>query len=100
MKERQNLFSVEVLAVCFIIRNECASGAAAPAAIFAGVQPSRLILSELPLSGDVVPGILTVQPSRLDSLACCKPRHTKMQTSAHSGSEKTVIPSHFWLPKT
>ena len=44
--------------------------------------------------------LLTVQPSRLDSLACCKPRHTKMQTSAHSGSEKTLVPSHFWLPKT
>ena len=29
---------------------------AAPAAIFAGVQPSRLILRELPLSGGVAPG--------------------------------------------
>ena len=34
----------------------CAFGAAATAAIFAGVQPSRLILSELPLSGGVAPG--------------------------------------------
>ena len=56
LKERQNLFSVEVHAVCFIIKKECAFGAAAPAAIFAGVQPSRLILSELPLSGGVAPG--------------------------------------------
>ena len=56
VKERQNLFSVEVHAVCFIFRKVCASGAAAPAAIFAGVQPSRLILSELPLSGGVAPG--------------------------------------------
>ena len=29
-------------AVCFIIKTECAFGAAARAAIFAGVQPSRL----------------------------------------------------------
>ena len=56
LKERQNLFSVEVHAVCFIYRKVCAFGAAAPAAIFAGVQPSRLILSELPLSGGVAPG--------------------------------------------
>ena len=37
LKERQNLFSVEVHAVCFIYRKVCAFGAAAPAAIFAGV---------------------------------------------------------------
>ena len=29
-------------AVCFIIKTECVFGAAARAAIFAGVQPSRL----------------------------------------------------------
>ena len=45
LKERQTLFSVEVYAVCFIFRKVCAFGAAAPAAIFADVQPSRLILS-------------------------------------------------------
>ena len=39
-----------------IIDMECAFGAAASAAIFAGVQPSRLILSELSLSGGVAPG--------------------------------------------
>ena len=43
-------------AVCFIFRKECAFGAAARAAIFVGVQPSRLILSELSLSGGVAPG--------------------------------------------
>ncbi|MDD6076349.1 MAG: hypothetical protein PUB84_06345 [Bacteroidales bacterium] len=32
----------EMHAVCFIIKTECAFGAAARAAIFAGVQPSRL----------------------------------------------------------
>ena len=35
---------------------QSAFGAAASAAIFAGVQPSRLILGELPLSGGVAPG--------------------------------------------
>ena len=39
-----------------IINVVCAFGAAAPAAIFAGVQPSRLILSELSPSGGVAPG--------------------------------------------
>ena len=43
-------------AVCFIIKTECAFGAAARAAIFAGVQPSRLTLRGLPLSGGVAPG--------------------------------------------
>ena len=45
-----------VLDVYVVINAECAFGAAAPAAIFAGVQPSRLILGELPLSGGVAPG--------------------------------------------
>ena len=39
-----------------VINAECAFGAAAPAAIFAGVQPSRLTLRGLPLSGGVAPG--------------------------------------------
>ena len=39
-----------------VINAECAFGAAAPAAIFAGVQPSRLTLSGLPLSEGVAPG--------------------------------------------
>ena len=45
-----------VLDVYVVINAECAFGAAAPAAIFAGVQPSRLTLRGLPLSGGVAPG--------------------------------------------
>ena len=82
LKERQNLFSVEVHAVCFIFRKVCASGAAAPAAIFAGVQPSRLILSELPLSGGVAPGYsqyslpgwIVLLAVNLDTLKCRRRR--------------------------
>ena len=47
----------------------CAFGAAAPAAIFAGVQPSRLILRVWHAVRGRCPRLLTVQPSRLDSLA-------------------------------
>ena len=43
---------------------------AARAAIFAGVQPSRLILRVFPAVRGRCPRLLTVQPSRLDSLAC------------------------------
>ena len=45
-----------VLDVYVVINAECAFGAAARAAIFAGVQPSRLTLRGLPLSGGVAPG--------------------------------------------
>ena len=45
-----------MLDVYVVINAECAFGAAAPAAIFAGVQPSRLTLRGLPLSGGVAPG--------------------------------------------
>ena len=48
----------------------CAFGAAAPAAIFAGVQPSRLILRVWHTVRGRCPRLLTVQPSRLGSLAC------------------------------
>ena len=42
---------------CVVIHAECAFGAAARAAIFAGVQPSRLILKEFPANaGGVAPG--------------------------------------------
>ena len=41
---------------CVGIHAECAFGAAARAAIFAGVQPSRLTLRGLPLSEGVAPG--------------------------------------------
>ena len=44
---------------------------AARAAIFAGVQPSRLILRGFHAVRGRCPRLLTVQPSRLDSLACC-----------------------------
>ena len=82
LKKRQPLFSVEVHAVCFIIRKECASGAAARAAIFAGVQPSRLIMSELPLSGGVAPGYskyslpgwIVLLAVNLDTLKCRRRR--------------------------
>ena len=60
----------------------CAFGAAAPAAIFAGVQPSRLILSELPLSGGVAPGYsqyslpgwIVLLAVNLDTLKCRRRR--------------------------
>ena len=60
------------------LKKECASGAAAPAAIFAGVQPSRLILSELSLSGGVAPGYskyslpgwIVLLAVNLDTLKC------------------------------
>ena len=45
-----------MLDVYVVINAECAFGAAARAAIFAGVQPSRLTLRGLPLSGGVAPG--------------------------------------------
>ena len=48
-----------------IINVVCAFGAAAPAAIFAGVQPSRLTLRELHAIRGRCPRLLTVQPSRL-----------------------------------
>ena len=55
--KRQKTGSLEaVLDVYVVINVECASGAAAYAAIFAGVQPSRLTLRGLPLSGGVAPG--------------------------------------------
>ena len=44
---------------------------AARAAIFTGVQPSRLILRGFHAVRGRCPRLLTVQPSRLDSLACC-----------------------------
>ena len=55
---------------------------AAPAAIFAGVQPSRLILSELPLSGGVAPGYsqyslpgwIVLLAVNLDTLKCRRRR--------------------------
>ena len=53
---------------CVVIQAECAFGAAARSAIFAGVQPSRLILKEFPANRGRCPRLLTVQPSRLDSL--------------------------------
>ena len=45
-----------VLDVYVVINAECAFGAAARATIFAGVQPSRLTLRGVPLSGGVAPG--------------------------------------------
>ena len=82
LKESPPFFSVEVHAVCFIFRKVCAFGAAAPAAIFAGVQPSRLILSELPLSGGVAPGYsqyslpgwIVLLAVNLDTLKCRRRR--------------------------
>ena len=65
-----NLLLKEVHAVCSIINVNCAFGAAALAAIFAGVKPSRLILKEFHAVRGRCPRLLTVQPSRLDSLAC------------------------------
>ena len=44
---------------------------AARIAIFAGVQPSRLILRGFHAVRGRCPRLLTVQPSRLDCLACC-----------------------------
>ena len=60
------------------LKKVCAFGAAARAAIFAGVQPSRLILSELPLSGGVAPGYsqyslpgwIVLLAVNLDTLKC------------------------------
>ena len=49
---------------------QSAFGAAASAAIFAGVQPSRLILRVWHAVRGRCPRLLTVQPSRLGSLAC------------------------------
>ena len=71
-----------VLDVYVVINAECAFGAAAPAAIFAGVQPSRLILSELPLSGGVAPGYskyslpgwIVLLAVNLDTLKCRRRR--------------------------
>ena len=76
------LFSVEVYAVCCIFRKVGASGTAAPAAIFAGVQPSRLILIELPLTGGVAPGYskyslpgwIVLLAVNLDTLKCRRRR--------------------------
>ena len=45
-----------------IINMNCSFGAAAPAAIFAGVQPSRLILRGVSLSGGVAPGYSQYSP--------------------------------------
>ena len=45
-----------VLDVYVVINAECAFGAAPRAAIFAGVQPSRLTLRGVHLSGGVTPG--------------------------------------------
>ena len=61
---------------------ECAFGAAASAAIFAGVQPSRLILRELPISEGValgysqysLPGWIVLLAVNLDTLKCRRRR--------------------------
>ena len=71
-----------VLDVYVVINAECAFGAAARAAIFVCVQPSRLILSELPLSGGVAPGYsqyslpgwIVLPAVNLDTLTCRRRR--------------------------
>ena len=83
-----------VLDVYVVINAECASGAAAPAAIFAGVQPSRLILSELPLSGGVAPGYsqyslpgwIVLLAVNLDVLKCRRRRIVDLKKRNHPKS--------------
>ena len=81
--KRQKMGSLEaVLDVYVVINVECASGAAAYAAIFAGVQPSRLTLRGLPLSGGVAPGYsqyslpgwIVLLAVNLDTLKCRRRR--------------------------
>ena len=81
--KRQKTGSLEaVLDVYVVINVECASGAAACAAIFAGVQPSRLTLRGLPLSGGVAPGYsqyslpgwIVLLAVNLDTLKCRRRR--------------------------
>ena len=71
-----------VLDVYVVINAECAFGAAARAAIFVVVQPSRLTLRGLPLSGGVAPGYsqyslpgwIVLLAVNLDTLKCRRRR--------------------------